>query len=48
MNDMNDSGCCEHKSLDDMNRSRLWLRWTTLGHELRDLDVMIRLELWMI
>ena len=48
MNDMNDSGSYEHRSLDDMNRSILWLRRTTPGRELKDPDAMNRLELWMI
>ena len=48
MDDMNNLECCELKSLDTMNRLRLWMIWTILYHELKPLDDMNNSRLWMI
>ena len=37
----------DHKALDAMNISGLWMIGTTLGRELRALDDMNSLGLWM-
>ena len=33
--------------MDDMNSSGLWVIWTILGREFKDLDVMNNSGLWM-
>ena len=38
----------ELKSLDGMNNSRLWMICTILGRELKDLNVISCLRLWMM
>ena len=38
INDMNDLGLHELRPIDAMNRSRLWMIWTILCHELKPLD----------
>ena len=40
MDDKNNSGSYELKTINAMNNSKLWVIWTILGYELRVLDVM--------
>ena len=48
MDEMNELRSCVLRPLDYMKNSRLWMAWTTLGHELKAQDAMKRLGLWLI
>ena len=47
MDDMNNLGSCELRPIYTMNHSGLLMIWTILHHELKPLDVMYNLGLWM-
>ena len=47
MDDMNDMRYHEHRDLDAMNSSRLWMIRTIMGHEIKALDVMDNCGLWL-
>ena len=47
MDDMNNLGCRELRLLDAMNHSRLLSLWKILHHELKPLNAIKGLGLWM-